>query len=140
MEEIHAWWTLLNVPPALVDTLVAYDLVWDGEVLYAHISVMRERNVVDTIQGLLLFMFRWRSFSKTRWAGVGPSSRMFTLSLAGGADCVWNLAMRDPHVPKELLGGYTYIGEDEKLTIGVAVFSTFAAEQFILDRLGTECA
>jgi hypothetical protein len=40
-------------------------------------------------------MMRWRDFSNTRWAGVGPSTRRIILSLAVGLEAMVQEVDRD---------------------------------------------
>ena len=132
-DDIRAYWMLPGVRHDMIDVFVALDLQWDGDVLWAHSSGMDAETTIPTFRGMWLYMLRWRCFSKTRWAGIGPSARMVTMAEAGCVQALWRMAMDDPHVSSYHLGGYIRIGEREKDIIAVACFSAYIGEQFILD-------
>ena len=70
---------------------------WDrvAQKLWVCSAVQDSHEGVDLVHNVVLFMLRWRDFSNTRWAGVGPSTRRIILSLAVGLEAMVQEVDRD---------------------------------------------
>ena len=91
------WWSALGIPAVLIEWVLRVDPRWDrvAQKLWVCSAVQDSHEGVDLVHSVLLFMMRWRDFSNTRWAGVGPSTRRIILSLAVGLEAMVQEVDRD---------------------------------------------
>jgi hypothetical protein len=96
-EERTIWWSALGIPAVLIEWVLRVDPRWDrvAQKLWVCSAVQDSHEGVDLVHSVLLFMMRWRDFSNTRWAGVGPSTRRIILSLAVGLEAMVQEVERD---------------------------------------------
>ena len=62
--------------------------------------------VSQEISRCLLYLFKFRAFSDTRWATMGPSTRALVASMGVGLDTLVRSILRDPSTSNYYLGGY----------------------------------
>lgn len=93
------WWTCLGVPAPLLDWVLRVNPSWDPSVVVSWVSGELEGAVdgSDLIENVVTFFLRWRNFSGTRWAGVGPSARHLICSLVVGVEPLIRLVDAEGH-------------------------------------------
>lgn len=131
-ENCRACWVFLQVEPSVVDILCSLDRRWDGGSLSIHASWEGSEEGFSKISGCSLYLLRWSSFSETRWAKVGVCARMFVGSLAAGLDRLWELCMRDEHVSKYNLVGFSKADEGARRLLACAAFAAVPAESLLI--------
>jgi hypothetical protein len=87
-QERSVWWTCLGVPTPLIDWVLRVDPRWDpvSQLLRVSSELDGLLDGVQLVENVLTYFLRWRNFSDTRWAGVGPSARHLICSLAVGLE------------------------------------------------------
>jgi hypothetical protein len=82
------FWTALGVDANILDELLLVDPRWDvqNQILYVSSALQDDSDCMNRVASLLTYFIRWREFSATRWAGVGPSHRHLLASIAIGID------------------------------------------------------
>ena len=131
--DIECFWRALHIEPHMCEVLCDLDFFWDGCSLSVHASWERKSHTFSTVTACVLFLFRWCSFSETRWAKVGLSGRYYLSSVAGGIDRVWRICMSDSTISKYHLSGYAKADVGVKRLLAIASFSALPAESLLLD-------
>ena len=90
------FWTCLGVPADLVDWMCVVDPRWHSErhVLIVRPCVAGLPDASAQVEKRVAFLMQWRNWSDTRWAAVGPSSRLMVASLVGGLEGLVGLLHR----------------------------------------------
>ena len=88
----EALWRCLEVSSDALDVLVELDLHWDGTHLGVHNAWEGRRDCFQVVAVCVLYLFRWVSYSETRWIKGGRSGRLWLRSLLGGVEGVFERA------------------------------------------------
>ena len=81
-------WRCLGVPPDLLERLAHVDPRWDAskQVLLVSARVREDPDAFAEVRDRVAFLLQWRKWSDSRWAAVGPSSRLMLGSLVAGGE------------------------------------------------------
>lgn len=93
----QVFWQALGVPPDLIQWLMEVNPHWHAhrQVLIVRDQVRHADDPLMAVHDRVSFMLKWKSFSDSRWASIGPSSRLMLLSLVAGVEQVIALLNRN---------------------------------------------
>ena len=74
-DDLHAFWTALDVPPELCNMLADRGVMWSGEKLHVNIAYKEYKELQPFLYNACLTVFRFKKFSTSRWFTVGSSMR-----------------------------------------------------------------
>ena len=138
-EERTIWWSALGIPAVLIVWVLRVDPRWDRVALKLWVcsAVQDSSEGVDLVHDVLLLMLRWRDFSDTRWAGVGPSTRRLILSLAVGLEAMVQQVDRDGKGNDRyyLSAAKTRLGSETNKLAAIASLSSYPLESLSLELL-----
>ncbi|CAE7353419.1 unnamed protein product, partial [Symbiodinium sp. CCMP2456] len=104
-DDLFALWCCLGVEPELAHKLAEMRLLWrDGRLLILQ-EVFHASEFLETVSACLLALWRFPSFTTSRWCTVGASCRALAAGLLSGYDGLLEF-MRQ----KGLLGDYLWNG------------------------------
>ena len=87
-EERGPWWTCPGVPTPLIEWILRVNPRWDpvAQVLWVSSELDGSPEGAQLVENVVTYFLRWRNFSDSRWAGVGPSARHLMCSLTVGVE------------------------------------------------------
>ena len=119
------FWRFMGLREEAIPWVMEVDPRWDAQnnVLMVRSALDAQPGSIDKIEAVVAFFLRWRSWSDTRWAGVGPSARMFLASLCVGVQAMVHRVAASGKDNEKL-----YIGSARKRTTpDVIKYMIFAA-------------
>ncbi len=93
--EAYSFWVALGVEADVAEELARLGLRWHQGKLQCH-CLQAESDVVSTIYGLFLYVFRFKKFTDSRWVTVGDSCRSLVAALELGLALVVQLIRAIP--------------------------------------------
>ena len=70
-EEVRLFWEVLGVKPALATELSEVNLRWEDGELRCHCRALQQDDPYGFVGGLVMSLYRIRSFSSCRFLGLG---------------------------------------------------------------------
>jgi hypothetical protein len=134
----NSFWIFMGAEADNIDDIMIVDpwfvpvqnIIWVSNVL------QNDPERISKIRSVVLYTFKWQSFSQTRWAGVGPSCRIYLMSKAVGVDFYAKEAFADKHLSHEKLAGYPkYSTLEVNKYAAIMSLATYPAETFTLDLM-----
>ena len=119
----------------MLDLLVAVNPIFCKGVLYVSSKMSKTEHYFNLICKCVSYGLVFRTFSKTRWCGVGPSQRFMMLSTLVGCDELVNMAKPLPHVTGEDLNSYYRKSEQVVRYAAVAALGVYVPESVGLELL-----
>ena len=137
---VREFWQLLELTGPLLDLFTAIDPWWckDRGQLIVSCHIEHEATCWEQLQIVVLACRRWCTWSPTRWARFGRSSRLFLRSLCTGLDAAFQDLLQDPLCSNENLAGYRQCDGGVRMHLAVAALCAMPAEKFLLDMLSDD--
>ena len=108
-EEAYAFWNAMGVEPDMANLLADLDLKWvesdDVGYLSANTWVMGDAEVANDVISSLLYLFKWRKFTDSRWLTIGVACRSIVAGLSVGLEMLAKLTRDDPSTSDFYLHG-----------------------------------
>ena len=120
-DDVMCFWIRMGVPADHLDDIVRANPRWNGQALLVSSSVLSESDPIGFVQGIILFIFKFRKFSESRWLQTGVSSRGLAASVSVGLLQVMRMVRADPHNTDDHAHGI------EELTIPVMKHACIAS-------------
>ena len=108
---VSDFWQLLGIPVDMLEDLVAVNPEWRDNQLHVNAGLQEDSSCMERLSSVVLYVFKLRKFSESRWATMGPSCRAVLCSLAVGLEQLVHLTSQDPSVYafRGLLMGLCYL-------------------------------
>jgi hypothetical protein len=87
------------------------------------------------VSALLTYFIRWKEFSATRWAGVGPSHRHLLASLAIGIDYMVPLIYETENTSTYYLAKFKELTPEGRFYVAVGSMMSYPVEWFSAQML-----
>ena len=118
-----------------MEEIVALDPVWENGRLTVNADFELDADVFKTLEAVMAYMLRFRSFSETRWGKSCRSSRFILCALAVGLDGLVEHIEADDTVSMEKLSGFTRAVPLVRQYYAVNAFGCAPAESLVLEML-----
>ena len=128
--EVAHWWRCLGAGADWIDSLVDVNPFFlQGKL---RVSMMADGKVLlaSTVANCLFYVFKLKTFSETRWCGVGQSCRGLVASLSVGLYPLALLALELKGSVDTKLHGVKKLNGDIRWYAAVASITTFVPETF----------
>ena len=134
-EQRRNFWLLLGVDHKILPEVLAVDPRWDSSQgrLLLNPDLQLKPGWRDSAESVIMYFLRWRGFSETRWAGVGPCCRMFIASMYVGLDKLVKLVYDRPGLSTYYLGGFGKLGHQGRLYMTIAAVACKPVESVNLE-------
>ena len=99
-------WQLLGHSDAWVDILTRLQIRFESGALFVAEALEQDDDVIDQITACLLHLWKFRSWSESRWCGVGVSSRALMGCLMCGLEALVVDIMQEPDLSKYWIQGF----------------------------------
>ena len=127
-EEVECFWRVLDVGSKLLPFFVAADPIWDGSKLLVSCDVQGDADVFLRLKQIVVFTYRWYTWSKGRWCKAGRAGRFWVRGVALGLDnAVADLA-GDPKWHCPLLSGYKRCGASVRMMLTIISMAAVPSE------------
>jgi hypothetical protein len=133
MPDIQEFWAMLGLEPQWV--LESLQLRWHDGCLRVAPSWQKDPKLCELISATLLHVFRFKSFTESRWVSMGPACRTLCASLALGLESLVQHVLGQPKVSEYYLGGFRRMRPDTKKFIAVAAVSAYPSDSFLSQLL-----
>ena len=87
-DDLFALWTCLGVDREVAQSLARFRLLWQEGRLMIHEDTLKEDSWLEAVSTSLLSVWRFRTFTNSRWCTVGASCRDLVAGLLTG---YWNV-------------------------------------------------
>jgi hypothetical protein len=132
---VAAFWRALGVEAAMVDKVVEVNPWWDGNFLWVNGELEDDPNAIAIVSGVLLYIFRWRQFTDSRWVTIGPSCRALLGSLCVGLEKLVLITRADPKATDYHLHGFSRLTSRLRKYAAIASIASFPADAVLLELL-----
>jgi hypothetical protein len=130
--DAHVLWNCLGLPPKIVDLLLTLQIRFlDGRLFIAE-RFRHDSDRFNLIATVLLAVFKWRTWSDSRWVVLGESSRSLVASLVVGLRGLVTFVRTQTPVTEDKIHGFDRLREDELKLMGVASVSSWAADNALM--------
>ena len=136
VEVMQELWTTLGCDPELTEALASeLRLCWRDGRLRVAASLLEKGNVMDKVSGALLALWKFRTFSTSRWCSLGTPCRTFVAGLLTGLDSMVSHIRQDPASSDFHIHGYERLSPQKREFLVVAGLASYVPEAFLLELL-----
>ncbi len=131
------FWKALGVDEEILVELLVVDPRWDvgNQVLHVSSALQDDPDCMNRVSSLLTYFIRWKEFSATRWAGVGPSHRHLLASLATGIDYMVPLIYDTANTSTYYLTKFKELTTEGRFYVAVGSMMSYPVEWFSAQML-----
>ena len=131
------FWKALGVDADILVELLVVDPRWDvtQQILYVSSALQDDPTCMTRVSALLTYFIRWKEFSATRWAGVGPSHRHLLASLAIGIDYMVPLIYETENTSTYYLTKFKELTSAGRFYVAVGSMMSYPVEWFSAQML-----
>lgn len=113
-------------------------LRWSGSALEVDESYASDPGLLETLSGALLHLWRFRTFSDSRWMTIGETCRALAAALLTGVDDLIAAVRAMPNVSDHFIGGFSRLTEPIRQFACVAVVASYVSDGFLSELLGDD--
>ena len=140
-DEARCLWAALGVDASMLPTFAEVHPVWEGDRLMIGSSLVENHNATALVSDVILYLFRWRKFTESRFTSLGVACRSLLASLVAGLPALVQLTRDDPHATDFHLQGFGKLDQQTRHACVVIALCTWPAESLMYellddDRLG----
>lgn len=134
-EDVSEYWRSLAVDADLVETLTDLNLVWRNGALFVSSACQGDPDCLEQVSGAVLYLFRFRRFTESRWATVGEASRGLVGALSVGLEAYVACLRKVPGVSDWHLRGFSRLTPEVKRFVCVAGVAAFIPDGVLVALL-----
>lgn len=135
MDDIQEFWVMLGLEPQWVQVLVSLQLRFHDGCLRVAPAWQDDPKLCEVVSTCLLHVFRFKSFTESRWVSMGPVCRTLCASLALGLESLVEHVLGQPKTSEYFLGGFRRMRPDIRKFIAVAAVSSYPSDSFLAQLL-----
>jgi hypothetical protein len=113
-DEIKEFWQALGVEANMLDDFVEINPWFRNGQLHVSRALEADSGKMETLSALLLYLFKFRAFTDSRWVTMGPSLRTVLASLAVGLEALVRISRADPKTTDYHLHGFDRLNAKHK--------------------------
>jgi hypothetical protein len=128
LENLAELWALLGFCGDWLDLLVGLQLRWHQGRLHVGEHLRHDPRRPQLLRTAFVRVFRFRSFSSSRWCGVAETARCLVSGSLIGLDSLANCILAEPSARKFFLQGFAHFAAKVRHMLAVTVCSSSVAE------------
>ena len=132
---LETYWACLGVEPEVASDLSRLGLRWHQGKLLLFRSAASTHGFMDSIRAALLSVFRFKSFTDSRWVTVGEACRSLVASLSLGLMGLVQMIRKDPKASDYYIGGFGQLDNEVIKYAIVASIVTNVCDNFLIALL-----
>ena len=109
-EEAIDFWRTVGVEASMLELVAEVHPLWENGFLFVS-SNLEEASVIEKVSHVLLYLCKWRRYTDSRWATIGPACRTLVWGLLVGLDKWVALTRKDPSASDFFLHGFTKLSK-----------------------------
>ena len=133
--EVQEFWLVMGVEPEWLDLFTAIDPIWKDGRLHINKEVENDPGLGEKLRSMYMYVLKWKTFSGSRWGGVGFPCRGLLRSIVVGLEQLIHETRQLPHVSDYHLHGFERCTSKIKRFALVAGVSCYVGEAFMGDVL-----
>ena len=144
-DEVRQWWTAIGTGSDMVEELTDLGLEWVDGKLYVNQAHEGSPGIDKRVRSALLYIFKFKRFTNSRWATIGCSMQSLAASLSVGLAEVMRQVKEHPEASSMYVNHWALFEGDCRtfcavatLSCGVgdAVLYELLEDDRVVDRLG----
>ncbi len=133
--EISEFWSALGVEPDVLEVLCDLNPVWRDSVLWVSNRHRNNADLMEQLSGILLYLFRFRKFSESRWTTIGETAKVIVGSLRVGLEGLVHMIRQDPKSSDFHIGGFSRLTPELVHFCTVASVAAHVPDSILVDLL-----
>ena len=129
--ELEMIWSVLGVDSGTIETMAGMGICFQCGCLQVAEACSGKLDLLETLSGLLLHLWRFTRFSDSRWCSVGLSSRTLILGLLTRLEDLAYMVLGDAQECKYTLRGFAKLSPKGKDFLLVAGLSSFPCDSLL---------
>ena len=135
-EQLHAVYTALGLDPELVELLACeLRLCWRNGELQVKSSALQEQDGPGKVYHAVMSVWKFDTFSTSRWVSVGSSCRSLTAALMLGLDSVVACIRSNPKNSDYYIGGYARLGAEARRFVVIAALASYVPDALLRELM-----
>lgn len=134
-EDVARFWIALGAEPEWAERLGKVNPWFRDDILWVSINVEGSTTALELVGNCLLYIFKFRRFTDSRWCTIGPSCRILTGALAVGLNALVSLVREAPHSSEYYLGGFDRCSEDVRTYAAIASVASYVPEGLLYELM-----
>ena len=123
-DEVAEFWQTTGIEADMIELVVDVNPWWRNGALWVSGQLEGKPDVLEKVAAVVVYMFKWRKFSDTRWCTIGTSCRDLLRSLCVGLEQLAAITRADAHVTDYHLHGIVRLSDSiRKYTVVASVVS-----------------
>lgn len=131
-DALGEFWRALGVEADMVQEVMRLNLCWSNGALLVSPECRGSPELMEDLAAVVLYLFRFRKFTESRWTTLGDSSRCLLCALAVGLEHFVDFVRKIPGVSDWHLGGFSRLSADIKRFIGIVGLGAFVPDSVLL--------
>lgn len=134
-EHALEFWGALGVDEDMVHIAAQLNLVWVGGELCVNPAAEGSADLMDKLSGLVLYLFRFRKFTQSRWTTLGECSRVLVCAMSVGLIGFVESLRVTPGVSDWHLRGFGRLGDEGKRFVSLCALAASVPDAVLVALL-----
>ena len=132
---VQEFWLLMGIEPDWLDDFTSIDPIWRDGSLQVSRESEQDPALGEKLRAMHMYALKWKTFSATRWGGVGFPCRGILRSIVVGLERLIHETRQVEGVSDYHLHGFERCTSKIKRFALVAGISSYVGEAFVMDVL-----
>ena len=133
--EVSEFWCAMGVEPDVLEVLCDLQPVWQDGTLWISNKHRDSPNLMEQLSGVMLYLFRFRKFSESRWTTIGESARVLVGSLAIGLEGLVRMVRESTKTSDFHIAGFARFTPELKHFCAVATVAARVPDSILAELL-----
>jgi hypothetical protein len=135
VEEVLAFWRCMGIGADMLEAVAEVNPWWsaaDGH-LWVNGRLADDSEATEKVSHILLYLFKWRKFTESRWITIGPACRSLLWGLCVGLERLVAMTRADPKATDFHLHGFAKLSMDLKRYAVVASLVSYVPDAMLAE-------
>ena len=136
--DVASFWTAFGAEGQWLDQLVELNPWWADGRLWISSKCKDWHDIDMKLSKTLLYIFKFRMFTESRWCTAGPACRALVASLAVGLGGLVDLIRKNPKASDFFLHGFGKLSAGARKYSAIAGLSAYVPDSFLVELLADD--
>ena len=132
------FWRTMGVDVENLDRVTEVAPWWDGSHLTVCATLKDDPDCLEKVSAVFLYFCRWRAFTETRWATIGPACRALVCCLCVGLEKLVSITRADTTVTDYNLHGFSRLSPSLKKFAVIAALASVVPDALLVELLADD--